>query len=668
MLPRNTAADRRFHVYRDGSVKLSEAVGLLSDALENRCFTARLPTSVLTRLAKEKETQVALRVLHWMQKESLEVNSFHFSATLSACAASNDWQLALCMLDSAEINEVCFNAALDACLKAGQWKRSLELFREMPKRQLVADEVSCNVAIVSAALSSTWQLGLSFLNGVQADAISFSSCVSACERNGQWNLALTYLERLQQRNFEAYAICCNSAVSACAARWHLAFNLAGGMSDSSIQSDAFTYSSVLSALSADWEVAIHTMQLSQSKDEIVFNAAINTCVHGGWMTGLKLLDEMQTKGIRSKAHQHATAASEITYTAAALGCGAARWKLAELLFSKMKYVKVRPDVFAHNAALSFSEEVKRWQGALSCLLQMKSTEQVPDEISYTACLSASEKSSQWLWAVNILEAYEPTKVGAKQIALNAALSACEKSLQWSLAISIFSQLPQCRAIQDIISFGASISACEKASFWEITLILHSLSQESNAITYGAAISACAKGQQWKLALETLSYMLQSQVESDQINFNAAISASEKCQKWQVASLLLNTMTRSLIQPVDGSFNAAISACQKGQSALPAPPLPSTYSFGAAIAAWRSEWSLALDAWNRMQSIGLSTDDANCSALLSACVRGSCWRNAIGFLGETFLASEPSVQLVFASISACEVSEVPGRWPLKKDEK
>ena len=33
----------------------------------------------------------------------------------------------------------------------------------------------------------------------------------------------------------------------------------------------------------------------------------------------------------------------------------------------------------------------------------------------------------------------------------------------------------------------------------------------------------------------------------------------------------------------------------GQSALPPP---SRYSFGAAIAAWRTEWNLALDAWNR----------------------------------------------------------------------
>ena len=51
----------------------------------------------------------------------------------------------------------------------------------------------------------------------------------------------------------------------------------------------------------------------------------------------------------------------------------------------------------------------------------------------------------------------------------------------------------------------------------------------------------------------------------------------------------------------------------GQSALPAPA-PSRYSFGAAIAAWRTEWNLALDAWNRR---------ANRARIVSALVSALC---------------------------------------------
>ena len=92
------------------------------------------------------------------------------------------------------------------------------------------------------------------------------------------------------------------------------------------------------------------------------------------------------------------------------------------------------------------------------------------------------------------------------------------------------------------------------------------------------------------------------------------------------------------------------------------------------------------AERRMQSRGLSMDEANCSAILGACIRGSCWRTAC-VLGETlcrssavqkftalpncrsskegsclrwsgFSDSLPS-HVLFAAVSACEVAEVPG---------
>lgn len=36
---------------------IQEAVAVLREALENRCFTPRLPTAVLAKLAKEEETK-----------------------------------------------------------------------------------------------------------------------------------------------------------------------------------------------------------------------------------------------------------------------------------------------------------------------------------------------------------------------------------------------------------------------------------------------------------------------------------------------------------------------------------------------------------------------------------------------------------------------------------
>ena len=313
----------------------SEQLSLLSNVVSMCCkqwLAARtLPTEFVR--SKSRLSLGCSRTAFWFQRYSKHIGVILWEFAAVCCS----------LLQFAAVCCVClpiplplgFNAALDACLKAGQWKRSLKLFREISKRNFTADKVSCNVAIVSASLLSTWQLGLSFLNGLQADAITFSSCISACERNHQWSLALTYLDRLQQRHFEPYSICCNSAVKACARRWHLSCELMGAMQDSKIRSDGYTYSSVISACDGEWEMALQSL-MQTAAHEVVYNAAINTCAHGGWIVGVWLLDEMQSQGIKSKA---GIGASEISYTAAFYGCGAARWELAERLFSKMPSLK-----------------------------------------------------------------------------------------------------------------------------------------------------------------------------------------------------------------------------------------------------------------------------------------------------------------------------------------
>ena len=261
-----------------------------------------------------------------------------------------------------------FNAAMDACLKAGQWKRSLELFREMSFLKLQKDAVSCNVAIMASSASSKWQHSLSVLNGQEADEISHTSCMTCTERK-QWRLALIYLGQLgQQKGLRLNSISCNSAVSACSRgdHWHLAWELFACMSISRISTDAFTYSSLVSAFD-QWELALCTLDVEDVEaDEVVMNAAIDTCAHGGWTVGIKLLEDMRRKKIRgdlsdvsrlsrqdprsgrvievrrveSAETPVAPVVTPVTYTALAFSCGAAHWEAAENLLAEMRSAKV----------------------------------------------------------------------------------------------------------------------------------------------------------------------------------------------------------------------------------------------------------------------------------------------------------------------------------------
>lgn len=246
---------------------------------------------------------------------------------------------------------------MDAILKAGKWKLSLDLFDQMSELQLKADEISCNVAIMASAAAATWQYGLSVLNGRSADEISYTSCMNSCDRNFQWRLALSYLsylghlekgEKGRRWRLRSNSISCNSAVSACSRgrRWNLALALFAVMSKSRIQRDTFTYSSVLSGCNLEWELALCAFKDADA-DEVVFNAAIDTCGHGGWTMGVKLFNDMGTKVIQRAQRRRLRSTdckSLVTYTAVAFTCGAARWELVESLLVEMKNDKARCDL------------------------------------------------------------------------------------------------------------------------------------------------------------------------------------------------------------------------------------------------------------------------------------------------------------------------------------
>eukprot|EP00933_Yihiella_yeosuensis_P031303 TRINITY_DN2485_c0_g1_i2.p1 TRINITY_DN2485_c0_g1~~TRINITY_DN2485_c0_g1_i2.p1 ORF type:complete len:124 (-),score=17.26 TRINITY_DN2485_c0_g1_i2:130-501(-) len=58
------------------------------------------------------------------------------------------------------------------------------------------------------------------------DAISYSAAISACEKGGQWQLALNLLSLMPQSKIVPDAICYNAAISACekGGQWQLALN------------------------------------------------------------------------------------------------------------------------------------------------------------------------------------------------------------------------------------------------------------------------------------------------------------------------------------------------------------------------------------------------------------------------------------------------------------
>ena len=52
-------------------------------------------------------------------------------------------------------------------------------------------------------------------NGVPANNITDSAAISACEKGGQWQMALQLMEDMQVKGFPAHTITYSAAISAC---------------------------------------------------------------------------------------------------------------------------------------------------------------------------------------------------------------------------------------------------------------------------------------------------------------------------------------------------------------------------------------------------------------------------------------------------------------------
>ena len=144
---------------------------------------------------------------------------------------------------SLEVSQISFNSAITACGKAAQWQAAVELLWQMPSTSLTPDVISYNAAV--AACTQHWQMALEIFSQmlpaggpvgpvgpvgrsvsrerlsqdddsrprrprifsafsqasasalVSPDLITYNAVVSACEKGGQWALALSIFNQME---------------------------------------------------------------------------------------------------------------------------------------------------------------------------------------------------------------------------------------------------------------------------------------------------------------------------------------------------------------------------------------------------------------------------------------------------------------------------------------
>ncbi|CAK9072751.1 Pentatricopeptide repeat-containing protein At2g31400, partial [Durusdinium trenchii] len=248
----------------------------------------------------------ALALQRRMRGQALRVDSISCSAAISACAASGapgrHWFIILGLLDEMQEllvskDSVTYTAALQG-MGEERWQTALALFQQMTDESIKKDLVAYNAAM--SACGGAWPHALALLQSVPhelgADAVSFGSVISACEKSGEWQAAVLLLQRMFVASVQLTAVALAAALSACArcAQWVLALTILEAQK--TVELDVVVYNAAIAACEkgSAWEAAMALLgRLTLSAVELswrTFSSAISACAKPRrWREALELL-------------------------------------------------------------------------------------------------------------------------------------------------------------------------------------------------------------------------------------------------------------------------------------------------------------------------------------------------------------------------------------------
>jgi len=201
-------------------------------------------------------------LLDQMRQCGLAPNVFSFSAVISACGKSGQWERAVSLLEEMRQcgvppNVISFSAAISACEKGGQWERALLLLEEMRQCGIEPDVIIFSAAISACEKGGQWERALSLLEemercGIEPDVTIFSAAISACEKGGQWERALSLLEEMGRCGVEPNVYSFSAAIQACAAAGQPApaLQLFNRLEASPVNANSVSFNAILDALCA----------------------------------------------------------------------------------------------------------------------------------------------------------------------------------------------------------------------------------------------------------------------------------------------------------------------------------------------------------------------------------------------------------------------------------
>ena len=203
------------------------------------------------------------------------------------------------------------------------------------------------------------------------------------------------------------------------------------------------------------------------------------------------------------------------------------------------------------------------------------------------------------------------------------------------ALEVVNLIREQRMPVTAVQMSIAMTACDSTDYgWQVALhLLQSatdISEEMDVVVYNSAINACKAGGQWQAAIGLINDMTQQRMACNQNSCSAAISACAKSTEWQGAISILSSMAPLSVQTNnDFCFTAAAAACAE-----------------------TSRWEAALSLWHGMGDKNIASPEATYITLITACGKGSEWKQALEILKLAIEAGQYSAATYNVACFAC----------------
>ena len=254
-------------------------------------------TIAMRACARGRQTSRALTLFQVARDKGLPLDVYAYTSVMDACAKGGKWKTALNLLDDMrqsgiQPNGYTYSVAIAACGNGGQWERALELLYQMRDKKIPINIVTYNAAITALAKAASTQmrnsrieerrttfsgnlnpaspttlsddncediwskvlklLGQMKKDGVEPDAISYSSAIRACGAAGQWHEALELIKIMQKGgpNTKPNRIAYTNAIIACgrSGEYEPAIQLFNQMRNDGLHPDRVSYNALINCL------------------------------------------------------------------------------------------------------------------------------------------------------------------------------------------------------------------------------------------------------------------------------------------------------------------------------------------------------------------------------------------------------------------------------------